>query len=312
VTAQDQRLGWLYGIAAFGLWGLFPLYFKTFQGVPRLEILAHRILWCLLCLTIVVLVLGRGRTVVQCLRPGRLRWLLLSSTLLIATNWLLFLYGVESNQVVQTSLGYFMTPLFNVALGVLVFGERLRLANQFGLAIAAVGLVYAMVNLGQIPWIAVGLALTFSLYGLVRKLAVVDGLVGLMIETLLLAPAASLFLGWSWYWETLAFGNDHRRDLFIALSGLVTAIPLLCFAQAARRLPLASLGLLQYLAPTGQLLIALFLLSEPFPKALQVGFYCTWVGLALISLDALQLARSRAAARRLALAAPAEGVEISP
>ncbi len=290
---------------------MFPIYIRQLAGVPPLQIIAHRILWCLLCLTLLVLVLGRGSAVARCLRPGRLRWLLLASTLLIAVNWFIYVYGVSVEQVVQTSLGYFITPLVNVLLGLLVFRERLRLANWLGLTLAVAGLVYAVVQLGQMPWIALGLALSFGLYGLVRKLAVVDGLVGLVVETLLLAPAAALFLGWSWYAEKLTFGGDARRDCFIALSGLVTAIPLLCFAQAARRLPLATLGFLQYLAPTGQLLIALLLFHEGFAKPLQIGFACTWAGLALISVDAFRVARRQAAAQRLLLAAQVEGAGAS-
>lgn len=298
MSNRARQIGLVYGVAAFGLWGVVPLYFLALKGVPAEQILAHRIVWCLLLLLAILLMQRRGGEVLRCLRPGRLRWLLLTGSVLITLNWFTFVYGVSEKQLIQTSLGYFISPLFNVLLGLVVFGERLRPAMWLGLIIAAVGMIYQIVQVGELPWIALSLAGTFALYGLVRKVAVVDSMVGLTIETLFMAPVAAAFLAWWWSQQTLVFGSTPRRDVLVALSGVVTAIPLICFAQAARRLPMTTLGFLQYLSPTGQLLIGLFVIGEQFTLPQQIGFGCTWVGLAIISVDGLYAARGRAAAAR--------------
>ena len=189
-----SRSGLIYGVAAYGLWGVLPLYFRAVRDVPPLELLAHRIVWSVVLLAGVIWYLRRWGELWRCLSRAPARWMMAGSTVLIAINWFLFIYGVSINQIVQNSLGYFINPLLNILIGVLIFHERLRPAQWAALGLAAVGLAYLIVMLGEVPWIALGLASSFALYGLLRKLAPVESLVGLTAETVLLAPAAALFL----------------------------------------------------------------------------------------------------------------------
>jgi chloramphenicol-sensitive protein RarD len=295
--AGDSRSGLLYGLAAYGLWGLMPLYFRAVAAVRPVELLAHRIIWSAVFLAVLVTALGRWGEVARCFRTPRTRRLLLASTVLIALNWFVFIYGVSAGQVVGTSLGYFVNPLVSILFGVVLFHERLGGWKWGALALAAGGLVYLVAALGQVPWIALVLAFSFGLYGVVRKVVPVDGLVGLAVETLMLLPAAGLFLA---YWSGTpgwALGRHGRGvDGLLLLSGVVTAVPLVCFGQAARRVRLSTLGFLQYLGPSLQLLLAVLAFGEPFPPAQQVCFGCIWLALAVVSADSL-LARRRAAGR---------------
>jgi chloramphenicol-sensitive protein RarD len=303
------RSGLLYGLAAYGLWGVLPLYFVALKSVQPAELLAQRIVWSVLLLFALLTFLGRWGELKRCLAVGRTRWLLLASTLLLAVNWFGFIYGVWSEQTIQTSLGYFINPLVSIALGVLFFRERLRLAQWVGLALASAGLLYMILALGQVPWIALALAFSFGHYGLLRKIAPVDGLVGLSIETLFLLPVALAFLaGWA-VWGEPAFGRSGWQiDVLLLLSGAVTAIPLICFGQAARRLPLSTLGFLQYLAPTLQFLFAVLMLEEQWLRPQQIGFGCIWAALAIVSVDSVRAQRQRSAAEERALTrAPAAG-----
>ncbi len=289
-----SRGGLAYGFAAYGLWGVMPLYFRALGSVPALEFLAHRILWSVVLLAVAIACLGRGPDLLRCLQQPRTRWLLLASALLIGSNWGVFIHGVHTRQVVQNSLGAFINPLLSVLLGVLVFRERPRPIQWLALGLAAAGLVYLVAALGQWPWIAFYLAVTFALYGLIRKAAPIDTLVGLTAETLLLLPVALAGLGW-WAWQgELAVGTQGWLvDLLLVGSGATTAVPLFCFGQAARRLPLSTLGFLHYLSPSLQFLLAVLVLGEPFVPAQQVSFGLIWAALALVWGEAL-LARRRA------------------
>jgi chloramphenicol-sensitive protein RarD len=263
-----------------------PLYFWGVRAVGPLELLAHRVVWSVVLLAGLLTLLGRWGELLSCLRNARTRRLLLASTLLIAANWFVFLYGVWSNQTIQNSLGYFINPLFSIALGVAYFRERLRPAQWGALALAGGGLLYLVLALGQLPWIALFLATCFALYGLVRKLAPVDGLVGLSVETLFLLPPALALLAGRSAGGDAAFGRlGWQVDALLLLSGAVTAVPLMCFGQAARRLRLSTLGFLQYLAPSLQFVLALTLFGEEFLPAQQVGFGCIWAALAVVSVD---------------------------
>jgi chloramphenicol-sensitive protein RarD len=265
-----------------------PLYFRAVASVPPLELLAQRIVWSVLLLAVVVACLGRSGEAVRCLRVRRTRWLLFAGTLLIAANWFVFIYGVSIGQIVQNSLGYFINPLLNVLLGVLFFRERLRPVQWLALAMAGTGLVYLVVVLGEVPWIALFLGSSFAAYGVIRKIAPINTLVGLTAETLLLLPAALAALAW-WAWQgQLVLGTQGPTvDLLLVASGAVTAVPLFCFGQAARRLPLSMLGFLQYLAPSLQLLLAVLLFKEPFLPAQQISFGLIWAALVLVSVRAL-------------------------
>jgi chloramphenicol-sensitive protein RarD len=279
--------GLLYGLAAYGLWGLMPLYFRLVGQVSPVEVLAHRIVWSVVLLVVILTVWRRWPDLVSILRSGQTVRLLLVSALLVAVNWLVYIYGVWAERVLETSLGYFINPLFSVVLGMVFFRERLRPWQWVALALACLGLGYLMFAVGKLPWIALVLALSFGLYGLVRKLAPVDGLIGLMVETMLLAPAALAGLAIGVTQGTATFGrNEALTDGLLLLSGVVTTIPLLCFGQAARRLRLSTLGFLQFLGPTMQFLIAVLIFHEPFLPALRVSFAFIWAALIVFTVDA--------------------------
>jgi chloramphenicol-sensitive protein RarD len=288
LSHDNPRGGLLYGLAAYGFWGLMPLYFRLVGAVSPVEILAHRIVWSVVLIALILTVWRRWPDLASSLRSGRTVRLLLISALLVAANWLVYIYGVWTQQVLQTSLGYFINPLFSVVLGMVFFGERLRRWQWVALGLASTGLAYLIFTVGELPWIALALTATFGLYGLVRKTAPVDGLIGLAIETMLLAPAALAGLAFGVTSGTATFGNNElTTDGLLLLSGVVTTIPLLCFGQAARRLRLSTLGFLQYLAPSMQFVLAVLVFKEPFLPALRVSFAFIWTGLAVFTVDAL-------------------------
>jgi chloramphenicol-sensitive protein RarD len=308
VTANNpgtSREGLLYGLAAYGWWGLVPLYFKALGAVPPGELLAHRIVWSVVFLAPLLSLGGRWGALGRCFRSRTVLPTLLVTTLLIAVNWFIYIYSVSSNQVVQSSLGYFILPLANVVLGLLVFGERLRRLQWWGVGLAAAGVLLRTVEAGQLPWLALALAATFSVYGLLRKLTAVDGLVGVSVETLLLLPAAVAYLGYLGAAGASSVGTDDLAlDGLLLLSGVVTAVPLLCFGQAARRLRLTTLGFLQYLSPSLQLLLAVGVFGEPFRLVELAGFVLIWSGLVFYVVDAVLVARQLD--RALVRAAPSQ------
>jgi chloramphenicol-sensitive protein RarD len=291
---HDTRSGVFYGLATYAAWGLAPLYFRTLGGVTPLEVLAHRIVWSTLLLAVVLSVRGRWPELAGCVRSGRLRWALLLSSLLLAANWLVYVYAVGSGQVLQSSLGYFLNPLFSVFLGVLCLRERLRPGQWLALALAALGLGCLVWNAGQLPWVALALTGSFGLYGLVRKVARVDSLVGLAVETLVLLPVAAVFLAEEVLRGTASFAHGNRNlDGLLLLSGVVTTVPMLFFGQAVRRLRLSTLGFVQYLSPSLQFLLAVAVFGEPFQPAQGVGFACVWTALLMFSVDAVTAWRRR-------------------
>ena len=290
----DKFPGFAFGIAAYGLWGLIPLYFRLLRAIPPLEVLAHRAAWAFATLAIIILVLRRGPAVAAALRNRRTVLTLACSTALIAANWFGYIYAVSTEQVVQAGLGYFITPLANMALGYLVLGERLRRLQLAALLPAVLGAVVLDVQTGEIPWIALSLATTFSLYGLFRKLAAADALVGLFTETMFLTPLALAYLGYLAAHDFATFSTSSPRECWLlALSGPVTTGPLLCFAAAARRLRMTTLGFLQFLAPTLQVLVAVFVFDEPFKVAYRTAFPLIWLAVMLYIYDAVAHNRRR-------------------
>ncbi len=281
-----------FGLAAYAIWGLLPAFLKLLVAVPPVEILAHRIVWSVLLLAGVVTLARGWPRAVAVLRTPRLLGVLVLTALLIGGNWLLYIWAVNSAHVIETSLGYFINPLLNVALGVVVLGERLGRAQLVSVALAAAGVLYLGLAQGGVPWISLGLAVSFSLYGLVRKMAPVDQLTGLFAETLLLAPAALVLLLALGAQGRGSFGADAGTDLLLLASAALTAAPLLMFAAAGKRLRYATIGLLQYIAPTMQFLLAVLLFREPLAPAHLIAFPLIWTGLAIFALDAL--AKSRA------------------
>ena len=280
--------GILYALAAYVAWGLFPIYFKSLQAVPPLEILLHRMVWSLAFL-LVVLAVRRQWTWLRALlgQPKILAGFAVSA-ILLSGNWFIYIWSVNHDRIVDASLGYFITPLVSVLLGFFLLGERLRRIQWAAVAIAAAGVAWLTWQGEHLPWIGLMLALTFGIYGLLRKTASLGPLEGLSLETLLLFPLAllSLIVLAGNGHNTFAHASNASRWL-LAASGPITAIPLLFFAAGARRLSLATLGLLQYVAPTLQLLVGVWLYHEPFSGARLIGFAAIWAALALYSLDGI-------------------------
>jgi chloramphenicol-sensitive protein RarD len=283
------RAGLLFGVGAYVFWGLMPLYFERVMDVPPLELLAQRIVWSFLLLAVLITLMRRWREVRRCLSDPRVRRLLLATTVLIALNWLAYITAVAEGRVIEASLGYYILPLVSVILGTVFLGEKLRPLQWAAVALAAGGMVQLVAIEKGIPWIAFTLAVSFSLYGLFRKQAGVDGLIGLTVETLLLGPIALGYLVWLAVSGKASMGRgDLSLDLLLLLSGVVTTIPLFCFAEAARRLPLTTLGFLQYLSPTLQLILAVTRLGESFGPAKQVGFGLIWAALVVFTVASLR------------------------
>lgn len=283
-----ERQGLAFGLGAYGLWGLIPIYFKT-VATPPVELLSHRVVWALAMLLLVCLRQSLFVEVKDAFRSRRNLALLCGSTLLIAANWLVYIWAVVNGRVVEGSLGYFMTPLVNVLLGVVILKERLDRPVIAALAVAAAGVVWLSFQSGRPPWISLSLALTFGLYGLVRKLVRVGAVAGLTVETALLFPLALAYLVHGGREGALVFlSGSAGHDLALVLAGPITAIPLLLFAGAARRLPLTTLGFLQYLAPTLQFLVATLLFREPFSRAQAVGFGLVWAAILIFAFHTLR------------------------
>ena len=291
-SSTASRQGILFGIAAYGLWGLIPLYFKAVAHVAPAEVLAHRALWSFVVLAVLVRLVGRWGETWRALRQRRLALMLGVSSLFIAANWLLFIYAVVSRQVLEASLGYFINPLVNVLLGVAFLRERLRPYQCLSIALAAVGVLVLTGLVGQMPWLALSLAMTFGLYGLMRKLMPVDGLVSLTVETLAMLPFA---VGYVIYLGAVGKSECTSPTTFglLMLSGVVTTVPLLFFGAAARRLRLSTMGILQYLTPTLQFSLAVVAFREPFSSAQLVSFACIWVAILVYTVDALHATRIR-------------------
>lgn len=308
-----------YALFAFGTWGLVPLYFALLSAVPALEVVLHRALGSLLFLLLVLAWMGRWGWLKDVVRaPRQLAMLALSATL-IAANWGVYVHAVQTGQVLQSSLGYFINPLVNVALGVLVLRERLRPAQWLAVAVAVAGVGWLTWDAGEPPWIALALAGLFGVYGLVRKTAPLGALEGLTAETMLLAPVALAALLWlgsglgpgGWTWGLGSVSLDAATWGWLALSGPLTALPLLAFAAAARRLTLATLGVIQYLSPSMQFVLGLTVFGEAFDAGRAVGFALIWVALAIYSAEAVWSARRAGSAAGAAAAGTAAGVATS-
>ncbi len=281
---------------AFLLWGLFPLYFHAIGEVPPVEILAHRMVWSLLFLAIVLTVRQQWKWLPQVLRAPKIVGTFAASALLLTANWGIYIWAVNHGHVLDASLGYFITPLLNVLLGLLVLKERLRRGQWIAIGVAAAGVVWLTWQAGQLPWIALALAVTFGGYGLLRKTAALAALEGLSFETLLLFPLAAGYLIWLTAHGANTFvntPNDSTRWLLVA-AGPITAIPLLLFAAGARRIPLSVLGMLQYIAPTIQMILGLIVFHETFSPARLAGFIVIWSALGLYVAEGFLAARRTA------------------
>lgn len=294
MPSTDLRRGYLLGLAAYVIWGLFPLYFKLLQDIPASEIIVHRVLWSALVGAALLFVWKHpGWWAALRAHPQRLAVLALSG-LLIAANWLIYVWAVNNARMLEASLGYYINPLVNVLLALLVLRERLRRLQWLAVGLATLGVLQQIWLLGSLPWVSLALALTFGVYGLIRKQAPVAALPGLVVETWMLLPIALLWLAWHPAAVSVQpeFWTSSQLWL-LAAAGPITLIPLVCFNAAARHLPYATLGFLQYLAPTLVLLQAVLLFGEPLDSARLLSFICIWVALLVYSLDAWLTLRRR-------------------
>ncbi|MGI5251863.1 EamA family transporter RarD [Actinacidiphila glaucinigra] len=304
---NEQRAGLLYGFAAYGLWGLFPLYWPLLEPSGAGEILAHRMVWSLAVVSVVLLVMRRWAWVPELLRQPRRLGLLAVAAAVISVNWGLYIWGVNSGHVVETSLGYFVNPLVTIALGVLVLHERLRPAQWAAVGVGAAAVLVLTLGYGRLPWIALTLACSFATYGFIKKKVGMGGLESLAAETAIqFLPALGylIFLGTRGETTFASHGAGHAS--LLAACGVVTAVPLVCFGAAAIRIPLSMLGLLQYLAPVFQFGLGLLWFHEEMPAERWAGFALVWLALALLTWDALRTARRGRIAVRDAAVVPDE------
>ncbi len=286
--AASARAGLTAAVCAFVIWGVFPLYFLPLRSVPAVEFLAHRIVWCCLLVFAWLGVRGELGEVRAALANPVSRVRLLGSALFISVNWLTYIWAVTHDHVIDASLGYFINPLLSVVLGVLVLGERLNQTQKIAVGLAAAGVLYLAIVAGRPPWIALILAASFAMYGLIRKVVAVGSVSGLATETLLLAPLAGAFLIWSELHGVAALGHSSTLvNVLLVGSGLVTAVPLVLFAYGARRIPLSTIGLVQYIGPSLQFLIGVFVFHEAFSSARAAGFAAIWAALAIYAADGL-------------------------
>jgi len=292
--------GVLYALGSYSIWGVLPVYWKWLSALPATTILAHRIVWSLVFSALLVSVTGRWREL-RAVLSGRATLVpLLASSLLIGGNWLVFIWSVNHARVVETSLGYYLSPLANVALGRVFLNERLAPLQLGAVGLAAAGVLQLAVGVTEVPWIALFLATSFALYGLVRKLAPVSPVPGLAVETLVLAPVALGYLVWLELEGPGAFPTSNSREVVLLLcTGAITATPLLLFAAAARRLSLSTLGLFQYIGPSLTLVVALVVFGEPFTRRQGVTFGFIWAALALFSVASARVYREARREARL-------------
>ena len=296
---RTRRAGFLLGLGAYLAWGVLPLYFKAVDHVAATEIVAHRILWSLLFLALLSTLWSKWPAIRTALTTPRVLMTLVLTSLLIGANWLIWIYSVVSGHVLEGSLGYYLNPLVNVLFGVFLLKEKLTRAQVLAVFLAAAGVAVLAAGAGGAIWISLSLAFSFATYGFLRKVAPVDSVEGLTIETALLTPLA---LGWILWLQgrgaTAFLVGDVETDMLLVVAGAITAIPLLLFTAAARRLPFSTLGFLQYIAPSLQFLLAVLAFGEPFGVAHAVCFGAIWTALAIFAFEGVRMsARERAAAR---------------
>lgn len=284
----SMNKGVIYAFLAYTIWGFFPIFFHAMEAAPAFQVVAHRVVWSFLLLTVVIVVRKEIKAMLKTF-SWRTVLIYLVAAILLGANWLVYVWAVNNGYVVEASLGYFINPLVSVLLGVVILRERLRPFQWLPVGLAAAGVIYLTVSLGALPWIALALAFSFGLYGLMKKIAPLNSLHGLTLETTLLFLPALGFLLYSEFSGSGAFGHvSSFTSLLLALTGVVTVIPLLLFASGARMVPLTTIGLLQYIAPTLQFLIGVFVFGEPISHANIIGFVIIWTALILFSFESLR------------------------
>ncbi|WP_082633356.1 EamA family transporter RarD [Lacimicrobium alkaliphilum] len=305
MSDKSARTGVLLAIAAYSMWGFAPMYFKLLLEVPAPDILLHRIIWSMLILVVLVVALGQFAKVRKALLTPKVMKILLISGLLLGGNWLLFIWAINNDHLLDASLGYYINPLLNVALGRIFLGERLRRMQKIAVGLALFGVGIMIVSYGQVPWIALALAGSFGIYGLLRKQVDVDSMPGLFLETLLMMPVAIAY--WIWFASPASnmFENSTALNLTLMCAGVVTTAPLLCFTGAARRIMYSTLGFFQYIGPSIMFVLAVFLYHEPLHQERLITFALVWTGLALFSFDSYRHFQRNRKARKAAMAADA-------
>ncbi|CAN5435199.1 EamA family transporter RarD [soil metagenome] len=294
MAAREQRSALIAGFAAFGFWGIIPVYWKLVRTVPASEILAHRFVWTTSFLVCLLTWQKRWPDVAAVIRSRRALLYCLASGTAISCNWFMFIWAVNANRVLETSLGYFMTPLVNVGFGALFLRERLTRLQLAAVILAVLGVLNLTFGYGRFPWIAIGLCISWGIYGLLRKASHTAAIPGLFLETTLLLPVAIAYLFLLHSKEALFFGRAHWiESLILISSGLVTGLPLVWFGHAARYLRLTTIGFMQYLAPSGTFFLGVFLYHEPFTRAHLITFTLIWVALAIFTFEMVRLWRSR-------------------
>ncbi|GIE35258.1 protein RarD [Actinoplanes italicus] len=301
---SDERRGYVYGLTAYVMWGFFPIYFKHLRPSPPLEILAHRVVWSVVFVALLLAVARNWRFLGRLVRTPRLLGGVSLAALLIAINWGTYIYGVNSSRVVETALGYFITPLLVIVLGVTVLGERLRPLQWTAVGIGGLAVAILTIDYGRLPYIALILAASFGCYGLIKKRMSLPPAEGLFVESAVLLLPALAFLTWLNLTGGAEFGHvSVLHTVLMLIAGVLTAIPLLLFAGAANRVPLAGLGILQYVAPILQLAVGLLIYHEPMPPARLAGFGLVWLALIVFTADGIRSARASARIRAAAVTA---------
>lgn len=296
-AAADIRLGLITGVAAYTFWGLFPLYLKLLSEVSALEILAHRVFWSVPFGGVLILMRNQWSEVWTALKTPRVVFILAVAAIAISSNWLIYVWAVINDRILEASLGYYINPLMYVAAGVFILGEKLRRAQIAALILAAAGVSVMTVGGGVFPWVSILLALLFTLYGYIRKTTPVGAMPGLFIETSLLAPIAAIYVIWLMRAGEAVFqAQTLGMDIILMLAGPVTVIPLVMFSLSARRLTLTTLGFLQYIGPTLQFILGIYY-GEAFTLFHAICFGLIWIGLAIFSIDAWRVNRARAVNR---------------
>ena len=290
---ENYIKGLIFAILSYIAWGVFPLYWKLLQIVPSEQILAHRVIWSLLFLAIAILLM-RKTPLLTYLRNPKIVGTLIVTSILIGLNWGVYIYAVNHGHIVESSLGYYINPIISVILGTLFLKERLNQLQMIAVFFAVAGVVWLTVHLGRLPWISLALAFSFSFYGFLRKKVNLESLPGLLIETMILAPFALWYLWHVDQNQTGVFLNHSQLiDFLLILGGIITAIPLFLFGMAATRIPLSTLGFVQYLSPTIQLVIALFVYKETFSPAYLISFCLVWIGLTIYTFSLIQTIREK-------------------
>ncbi len=293
--SKGIQKGIVYGASAYLMWGFFPIYFKLLHRVSAVQILGHRVVWSLLFLLVLVAVVREGSALRRSAAKPHILLIYLLAAVFLAANWLTYIWSVNAGFVVEASLGYFINPLVNVVLGVLILRERMRPAQWIPVGLAAAGVIYLTILYGQLPWIALALAFTFASYGLVKKMAPLGALHSLTLETgLLFIPALGYLLWMAKTGEGAFIRQGATTTFLLASAGVITAVPLLLFGAAARRVPLSTMGILQFITPTCQFLLGVFVYGEPFTPARFIGFLCIWLALLLYVGEGLIAQRRQA------------------